>query len=156
MTVWAARSILALALAITAAPGMAQDEDHADHGDGDASAETLTIETAPQQAEVALACRFAVECVEDEACTAAGFSADLRGTAGGLTQQSMVASLTMVTQNGATEFLGVREGTALSLAGGSFEARHLLTVTEAGAARYTLHYIDGPLMVSYLGRCEED
>ena len=135
--------------------GLPMDDIPNDDAHDDAAA-TLTLDTAPQQATIALSCRFTVECVEDQACTANGFGARLDGRAGGLDAQSMVAEVTLVHGIGAVELLGVREGTALSLAGGRFEARHLVTVTDTGDARYTIHYIEGPLMVSYLGRCEED
>lgn len=122
---------------------------------GGPAASLSSIAEAPFQQTLAINCRFRRECVEDQPCTADGFAADLLGTAGGLTPQSMVAGVQMITRDSAVELVGVREGTALALAGGGFAARHLLTLTDAGIARYTIHYMQGPLMVSYLGQCEE-
>ena len=52
--------------------------------------------------------------------------------------------------------VGAKDGGRLSLSGGDFDARHLLTISEAGDVRYTVHYAEGPMMVSYLGRCEAE
>lgn len=113
----------------------------------------LTISTAPVQVEIVLHCAFQSECFEAETCSDTTFSFDLNGRAGGLAESDMVVQTELTSEIGDTDLLGVRTGSALSLSGGSFEARHLLTIAEDGAARYTLHYADGPMTISYLGDC---
>jgi|TARA_R110002012_G_scaffold50466_4_gene130507 hypothetical protein len=128
-------------------------DDHTDgHTDGAAS-ENLTLETAPFRQEIAIACDFKTECVEDEPCTETEFTPQITGIAGGLTPDDLVVQSTMVTDAETVELLGVKSGMALSLSGGTFAARHLLSITETGAARYTVHYADGPFVISYLGTC---
>ena len=39
--------------------------------------------------------------------------------------------------------------------GGDPTATHLITRAPDGGARYTVHMTDGPILVSYLGTCEE-
>ena len=118
--------------------------------------QSLTIETAPVQAEVTMQCLFDFECFETETCAESGFEATLSGKAGGLTESDMVVDVKMISDAETTPMLGVRSGAAMSLSGGSFDARALLTIGAEGAARYTLHLIDGPLALTYLGTCKEE
>ena len=113
----------------------------------------FTIRTAPVQIELNLQCVFASECFETESCSDTTFTFDLNGAAGGLAESDMVVQTQLTSEIGDAELLGVRSGKALSLAGGSFEAGHLLTIAEDGSARYTLHYADGPMTISYIGEC---
>ena len=114
----------------------------------------LTIENAPVQMEIALSCTFETECFESESCAASTYMFELNGRAGGLTDTEMVVQTELVSEIGDTRLIGARSGEAMSLAGGTFEARHLLTLAADGAARYTLHYAEGPMVISYLGECK--
>lgn len=143
-------SVLTVALGVLGGAVAAQQ-------DGDAAHETedrLTIDTAPAQAQLNLVCRFAVECYEDEVCAETSFGAALTGDAGGMDAMSMVVQAELKSDAATVELLGVRDAGAISLSGGPFEARHLLSVAADGAARYSVHYLEGPVVVSYLGRCE--
>ncbi|MEP5152539.1 hypothetical protein [Planktotalea sp.] len=115
--------------------------------------EKLTVDTAPSQNAIALQCTFATECFEGEACTDTTFEMEVSGRAGGLVETDMVVEANLVSVNGTTPVLGVRSGTAMSLSGGTFDARELLTIATGGDARYSLHYVEGPLVISYLGSC---
>lgn len=114
---------------------------------------SYTLETAPVKLDVELSCVFETECLEADTCNDTTFSFDLIGKAGGLTDVDMVVQAEIVSEIGDTVVLGARSGTAMSLAGGTFDARHLLTIAAGGDARYTLHYSDGPMAISYLGAC---
>ena len=52
------------------------------------------------------------------------------------------------------DMTGTKQVKALSLTGGGFDARHLLSIAADGASRYTVHYADGPIVISYLGTCK--
>ncbi len=117
-------------------------------------AQELTVDGAPVQAEIALECRFAKECLEDEDCADSGYAFSLNGRAGGVNENAMVAQTVLSDDAGNTDLLGVRQDGALSLGGGRFETRHMLTISVEGTARYTVHLADGPMMISYSGMCE--
>ncbi|MCX8226162.1 MAG: hypothetical protein OTI35_08820 [Sulfitobacter sp.] len=119
----------------------------------DAPAENLTLETAPFRQEIKLQCNFVTECVENEPCTETEFTPEITGIGGGLTADDLVVQAEMVTDAETVELLGVTSDKSLSLSGGTFAARHLMTITENGATRYTVHYADGPFVISYLGTC---
>ncbi len=114
----------------------------------------LTIETAPNQAQIELVCRFSKECFETEACSDTEFKTQLSGKAGGLTPADMVVEANLITDAETTTMLGLRSDKTYSLSGGLFDARHLLTIAASGAARYTVHLADGPMVITYHGKCE--
>lgn len=101
-----------------------------------------------------LSCGFDFECLETEACADTTFTTQLKGQAEGILGGDMAVQGEMISDAGDTILLGARSGDAMSLAGGTFEARHLLTIAANGAARYTLHYSDGPMVISYTGTCQ--
>ena len=140
-------TIAPLALTISLVmPAIAQN---AQEDDG-----SYTLQNAPVKREIALMCRFESECFEAESCAETTLSFDLKGRAGGLTATDMAVEVAMVSEIIDATLIGVHSGSAMSLSGGAFDARHLLTIAEGGAARYTLHYADGPMAISYLGACE--
>lgn len=116
--------------------------------------DSFTLETAPVKVTFTLQCVFKTECFEGEACAETNFGAQLNVVAGGLTETDMVVQSDLVSDAGDATLLGVRSGKAMSLAGGGFDARHLLTIAQDGAARYTVHYADGPMFINYLGACK--
>ena len=144
--------ILAPGLAFAEAHAMDDHSDHDDHMDAPV-AEMMGINEMPVQRAINLFCRFETECVEDEACAASAFEVALTGRAGGLEEAQMAAAVTVSTLSSTDESLGAFDNGVLSIAGGSIDARFLLTVTGDGA-RYTQHYGDGPMVISYLGACE--
>ncbi|SPF81292.1 hypothetical protein [Pseudoprimorskyibacter insulae] len=138
-----------VALSLTGSAVMAQEDDHS----GEGEARQLTLDDAPVQSEVMMICRFGTECYEAEACAASGFEADLIGLSGGMSADALVVQAMFRSDAGNVELIGLRAPEAMSLSGGQLEARHLLTVANSGAARYTMHYADGPMVISYLGTC---
>ncbi|MBP0482054.1 hypothetical protein [Sagittula salina] len=142
--------------AMIALPAHGQTAEHADGEHVGEDAQMLTVTTAPVQADISLGCQFDRECLEDEACSDSGFPAMLDAHAGGLDPEVLMVEANLVAEDGTTFLVGARDHGRLSLSGGDFEARHLLTVSAEGDARYTVHYAEGPMMVSYLGRCEAD
>ncbi|MFW2544519.1 hypothetical protein ACN2XU_17930 [Primorskyibacter sp. 2E107] len=156
---WAGVGVLALCLAAGAVS--AQDDAITDdiieddpgdvHEDG--ALPQMTVETAPVQADVALNCAFATECYEAEGCQDSGFGFLLDGHGGGLDQGTLMMEAVIASDAGDVFMMGARDAGAYVLSGGGFDARHMLTVAPDGAARYTVHYSDGPVMVSYLGQC---
>lgn len=102
------------------------------------------------QTEALRACDFTFECFEAEACTETEYTPSLTGEIG---TDGMLVEAEFESPSETVALLGVASDGALSLVGGSFSARHLLTITADGAARYTVHYADGPMVISYLGTC---
>ncbi|MFZ5961745.1 hypothetical protein ACOXXX_02240 [Thalassococcus sp. BH17M4-6] len=147
------RQLTLLALALAAAPAFGQGFSPQRGGQQQGQGQ-LTIDTAPAQVLIDRTCTFSTECYEAESCTDTGFDITLQGDAGGMDMQSMVLRTRLISDAGTVEMLGVQDSGAMSLSGGTFEARHLLTVNAEGAARYSVHYIDGPMVVTYLGTCE--
>lgn len=123
--------------------------------DAHEEADQLTVETAPVQVELDLSCRFDRECFEDEACSDSAYEAELTGIAGGFSEDAMVAQAIWSSVTGDVELYGLRHNGAMALAGGGYEARQMVTLSPEGAARLTVHYAEGPMMVSYIGRCAE-
>lgn len=115
--------------------------------------EGFALGEAPFKQSVAIVCDFTTECVEDETCTETEFTPEITGAAGGMSADELVVEAQMITDAETVELLGLKAGTTLSLSGGSFAARHLLTITDGGATRYTVHYAEGPFVISYLGIC---
>lgn len=156
---WMKTTGLRVAAALVVAAGLATGafgQDHEDHEDSGAPEQGYSLKDAPFHVQLTMECRFATECREDEPCAENGYGVTLNGDAGGLDEGAMVVSVVMSSETGDTEIVGVRDAGAMSLSGGSFDARHLLTVAPDGTARYTVHYSDGPQVVSYLGRCEAE
>ena len=149
-------AVIAAVMAACPPAGFAQGNagDFSGRLSGNGGNAQLGIRQAPVQDEIALSCRFGIECLEAEGCVAGGLSATLDGRAGGMDAQSMTVQAELAFEAGAVEMLGVMDSGAMSLSGGPFEARHLLTRAPDGATRYTVHYTDGPMVVSYLGQCE--
>jgi len=133
--------------ALCALPVVADENDAAEDG-------SYTLQNAPVKREIALQCAFENECFEAESCADTTLTFELKGRAGGLTATDMAVEVAMVSEIGDATLIGVRSGRAMSLSGGAFDARHLLTIAQDGAARYTLHYADGPMVITYLGACE--
>ncbi len=146
------RLLVFLAL-VAFTPALGQDT----HSDGDHAAdpgmEVLTPDTAPFRQQIKLTCTFTTECVEAEPCTETKFAPQITGVAGGLTPEELMVQTQMITDAETIDLLGVKSGMALSLAGGTFAARHLVSIAKDEAARYTVHYADGPFVISYLGTC---
>lgn len=111
------------------------------------------IDKAPHQKEINLTCRFSLECFEGEACAETDYSFELNGLAGGLAPDAMAALVKMESIGGSEDMLGTVSGKVMTLTGGGIEARHMLTL-QGAAARYTLHYSDGPMVISYIGVCD--
>ena len=131
----------AIALAVCS-PAFAKDEDG-----------SYTLQNAPVQSEISMLCAYENECLDAEACNNTTFSFELKGHADGLNDVDMVVQAELISEIGDTILLGARSGEAMSLSGGAFDARHLLTIANDGYVRYTMHYSDGPMAISYLGAC---
>ena len=112
-----------------------------------------SLEEAPFREEIALQCMFETECFEAEGCATGAFGARLEGQAGGLTPEALAVVSKFSSDAGDVELLGTRAGDILSLSGGTLSARHFLTIS-GSETRYTVHFSQGPIMVSYLGVCE--
>ena len=112
-----------------------------------------SLEEAPFRKDLAVSCRFETECFEAEGCAETAFEARLTGLAGGLTPDALAVVSKFSADAGEVELLGTQAGDILSLSGGNIAARHFLTLSR-GEARYTVHFSEGPMVVSYLGQCQ--
>lgn len=101
-----------------------------------------------------LNCSFTTECYETEGCQDTLFAATLVGEATGPEPISQLAEVEMRGDAEDVQLLGHMSNGALGLVGGAGLGRHMLTVSAEGTARYTVHFADGPRMVSYTGQCE--
>jgi len=118
------------------------------------AAEQLTIETAPVKAKVDLTCNFEIECFETENCVETGFSTQLTGVSGGMAADNMIVDATLQSDAASTPMLGLQSAGSYALSGGTFDARHFLTIAATGGARYGVHLADGPIAITYHGTCE--
>ncbi|WP_136443492.1 hypothetical protein [Pacificoceanicola onchidii] len=137
--------ICCLAMAALAEPAAAQPR-------SSFGGEQLSIDHAPVREDIALTCAYATECYEAEGCQEAGFGYALSGRGGGMNNEMLVVELDMVSDIGDVTLVGLRSG-GYALSGGSFDARHLLSIAENGDARHTVHYMSGPQVISYIGQC---
>ncbi|WGW02892.1 hypothetical protein [Tropicibacter oceani] len=153
MSIWTKKKLGVLALCLL--PGAALAQDDAAQDELAQAPEQLTVETAPVQERMTLSCAFAQECYETEACQEAGYGFELTGRAGGMDPQTLVVDGTLRSETGDVPMVGVRSEGLYSLSGGGFEGRHLLTIGAEGEARYTVHYSDPVMVVSYVGQCLE-
>lgn len=97
----------------------------------------LALSTAPAFTET---CTFTQECFEAEGCSETTFSMEIDGN------QMITDAETIPVSNGGSLTTRVSVGYSQS-------AFHVLTRETGGAARYSTHIFDGPLMVNYLGSC---
>lgn len=116
-------------------------------------ADTADIASAPVQAEVALNCTFTTECFDLEGCSDTNFAVSLMGRAGGVTTDDMIVAAELTTDAETYAMIGTHAGEVYSLTGPSDYGHGMLTVSGADA-RFTVHYTDGPLSISYGGVCE--
>lgn len=113
------------------------------------------IGAPPTETDVTLSCVFATECYEDEACQSSGYGVMLEGKAGGMDAEALLVEVAMSSVSGDTFLVGVQSGGIFSLSGGGFDARHMLTIGADGAARYSVHYSDPVMVLTYHGQCME-
>ncbi len=109
----------------------------------------LAALTPPARAQEPFAtCRFTTECFEAEPCTETDFSFTI----------SHHDELGFLIRTDAEDIAGLvfdnyfPDATS-ALIGTTDTAYHMLTIAPGGAARYSVH-MEGPMMVSYAGRCE--
>ncbi len=97
----------------------------------------LAVCSAPAIAET---CTFTQECFEAEGCSETTFSMEIEGN------QMITDAETIPVSTGGSETIRISVGYSAS-------AFHVLTRETGGAARYSTHLFEGPLMVNYLGTC---
>lgn len=104
--------------------------------------------TSAQAQWVTVQCVFETECYEAEGCDSAGLSLELSAgeAPGEVVMQS--PGETVVGQTGGSDV------TSLIWSAETESAAHLLSWGADGTARYSVHLVHGPEVVSYLGRCE--
>ena len=144
MTLFKAATAL-LSLLVCAAPALGQSSF--------SPREDTGLSDAPFQKDIALQCAFVTECFEGDGCSDTAFDAQLTGKSGGLAADAMVALVKMSSVSGDVELLGTASNDRISLTGGPLEARHMVTLSGQNA-RYTVHYVDGPMAITYLGTCQ--
>jgi len=113
----------------------------------------IDIKTAMHQRSVQKSCVFTTECNEDKGCSDTFYSVEVAGMAGGPSLEHMKVEGEMYTMNGDFPITGQRASGGYSMVGGDLAARHLLTLTADGMARYTIHYGQGPASYTFLGKC---
>ncbi len=131
-----------LVLCAMAAPALAQEGPQ------------MSLQDAPVQRQVALACVFATECREAAPCGETDFAPVLNGSSGGLDETRMVVRAQLSSGGRGVELIGVSDGSTMSLWGGEIEERHFFTRAATGETRYTVHRAEGPEVISYLGVCK--
>ena len=133
-----------LVLSTLASAAVAQSTEQSD---------TAHLNTSRFQQQISLTCEFVTECYDTEACGETQYSVDLVGQASGLEANAMVVSIELSSAAGTEDLVGVIQDKTTSLSGGTFAARHFMTIAPEGAARYSVHYASGPIMISYAGEC---
>ncbi len=117
-----------------------------------AEADTTAIANAPVQVEVSLTCTFTTECFDFDACTETALTVDLSGLGGGLEPDELILAADITTDAETFAMLGTQNADQISLTGESDYGHGLFTLS-AGAARWTVHYADGPMSITYGGTC---
>ncbi|MBD3739038.1 hypothetical protein BMG00_00165 [Thioclava marina] len=133
------------ALILIASPAMAEMPD--------------ALELDPTQvAPATLACHFTTECYEAEPCQGTAYDAELQV----IPQKSAFTPNTKLTSDAGSVWMSFYpQGSGSWLAeparflGFDASATHLITRGPDGAARYTVQMTEGPMVISYLGSCEE-
>lgn len=97
---------------------------------------------------VTVQCSFATECYEAEACDGAAFS--FRLSAGEAEGEVLMRSAGETVAG----LAGGTDATALTWTAQTESAAHLLSWGAEGAARYSVHLLLGPEVVTYHGTCE--
>lgn len=95
---------------------------------------------------MAIDCKFTTECFESEACSDTSYDVSIEEN-DGKTALITVSETVPVSLGGSDVmrvYVGVTDG-----------AFHLLSRAADGTARYTNHLFQGPMVVSYLGKCED-
>ena len=90
-------------------------------------------------------CSFTTECFDGDGCAETAFDLEIARDGGAVTLVSDAETIA-VSQGGSDAvrvFVGVTES-----------GFHLLTHASEGAARYSVHLFEGPLMINYLGQCQ--
>ena len=108
---------------------------------------SLALIAAEPAAALDTACHFTTECLEAEPCAEADFELEITS---GDRDGAVVLSQDMGTAEG--EMTLAENGAAL-IAARSPVNLQIVTVGADGESRYSLHFADGPLTVSYLGTC---
>ena len=95
-------------------------------------------------------CTFDTECFDGDGCAETEFEATLGNDGDGNSVLSTISEdVTGETVTGEggehSVFTGIGPG-----------AMHLLTRTADGTARYTVHLLEGPMAITYLGACKAD
>ena len=97
-----------------------------------------------------LACSFTTECLESEACADTDYGFEV------FWKSERHEAITVITPSETTGGrIERRDHGATTVVAEGDNAMHFLTVATDGAARYSTHIFDGPMVVSYLGRCDE-
>ena len=118
------------------------------------AAQTLSLETAPAQQTFEKNCQMLSECYDTDGCADTTYSMKLEGRAGGLTADDMVLAATLTDDSETIEMLGTLTSSATLLSDVGTNARRILTISPDGQARFTVHFIDGPVSITYAGICE--
>ncbi|SIT14979.1 hypothetical protein SAMN05421759_12140 [Roseivivax lentus] len=95
-------------------------------------------------------CRFTTECFEAEACAETEFTLDIEMAEAATQIVQLVTDAETMTGEGQMLDQG-----GFLFQGGNANGAHLLTAAPDGAARYSVHYFEGPMIVTYHGTCEE-
>lgn len=118
-------------------------------------AASLAVVAAPGRADIA--CSFATECLEGEACIDSGFTLTVETA---LTPGALIAEGgfptddRIVTDAETIPVTWAASGAALAAFGASASGFHMLSFDAAGAARYSAHLPAAELSLVYLGTCE--
>lgn len=94
------------------------------------------------------------ECYDTDGCADTTYGIKLEDRAGGLTADDMVLAATLTDNSETIEMLGTLSSSATLLSDVGANGRRILTILPDGQARFTVHFIDGPVSITYAGICE--
>jgi hypothetical protein len=109
----------------------------------------------PVRQSIALACQFSHECIDLDACADTTFSGELTGAAGGAVAGDLAVGVTMQSDSGDQELVGVLKDKSFKLMNIVGNGAHLLTIAPDGSARYAVHFPDVPMAITYHGQCKD-
>lgn len=95
-------------------------------------------------------CSFSLECFESETCAETAFEITLNAKQADADDFQITTDAETVTGKGR-----MTEAGGFLFQGGNANGAALLTVGAQGAARYSVQYFEGPMVITYHGQCGE-
>ncbi len=95
-------------------------------------------------------CTFTTECFETEACTETEFTLNIESASEDTDNARITSDAETISGT-----IAMPAADGILFQGSNAAGAHLLTAAPDGAARYSVQYFEGPMVITYHGTCEE-